>query len=85
VGLKVREPIRQTCHAFGIEILKDVVGRDHAHLFVSAPPSRAPSEIMRRIEGRSSTKWFASFPDLRKDTGDGILGLADIFVSLRES
>jgi len=32
------------------------------HLSVSAPPSRAPSEIMRRIEGRSSTKRFESFP-----------------------
>ena len=47
VGLKVREPIRQTCQAFEIEILKGVVSRDHVHLFVSAPPSRAPSEIMR--------------------------------------
>jgi len=80
VGLKVREPIRQTCQAFEIEILKGVVSRDHVHLFVSAPPNRAPSETMRRIEGRSSTKRFESFPDLRKDTGDGILGPADIFV-----
>jgi len=60
--------IRQTCQAFEIEILKGVVSRDHVRLrlFVSAPPSRAPSEIMRRIEGRSSTKRFESFPDLRK-------------------
>ena len=85
MGLKVREPIRQTCQAFEIEILKGVVSRDHVHLSVSAPPSRAPSEIMRRIEGRSSTKRFESFPDLRKDTGDGIWGLADIFVSLRRN
>jgi len=28
--------------------------------------SRAPSEIMWRIEGRSSTKRFESFPDLKK-------------------
>jgi len=85
VGLKVREPIRQTCQAFEIEILKGVVSRDHVHLFVSVPPNRAPSEIMRRVGGRSSTKRFESFPDLRKDTGDGIWGLADIFGSLRES
>ena len=26
----------------------------------------APSEIMRRIKGRSSTKLFESFPDLKK-------------------
>jgi len=29
VGLKVREPIRQTCQAFEIEILKGIVSRDH--------------------------------------------------------
>jgi len=66
VGLKVRELIRQTCQAFEIDILKGVVSKDHVHLFVSAPPSMAPSEIMRRIKGRSSTKLFESFPDLRK-------------------
>ena len=86
MGLKVREPIRQTYQAFEIEILKGVVSRDHVHLFVSAPPSRAPSEIMRRIEGRSSTKRFESFPDLRiKILETASLGLADIFGSLRES
>jgi putative transposase len=66
VGIKARELIRQTCQAFEIEILKGVVSKDHIHLFVSAPPNMAPSEIMRRIKGRSSTKLFESFPDLRK-------------------
>jgi putative transposase len=62
VGLKVRKLIRQTCQAFEIEIIKDVVSRGHVHLFVSSPPS----EVMRRIKGRSATKLFESFPDLRK-------------------
>ena len=66
VGLKVRELIRQTCQAFEIEILKGVVSKDHVHLLVSAPPTMAPSEIMRRIKGRSSMKLFESYPDLKK-------------------
>lgn len=66
VGLQVRELIRQTCEAFEIEILKGVVSQDHVHILVSAPPDLAPSEIMRRIKGRSATKLFESFPDLRK-------------------
>ena len=36
------------------------------HIFVSAPPNMAPSEIMRRIKGRSSRKLFEFFPELRK-------------------
>lgn len=66
VGLRVRELIRQTCEAFEIEILRGVVSSDHIHLLVSAPPNIAPSEIMRRIKGRSSRKLFESFPELKK-------------------
>ena len=74
VGLKVREPIRQTCQAFEIEILKGVVSRDHVYLFVSAPPSRVPSEIVRRIEGRSSTKRWVTSGELMQDAEQGIFG-----------
>ena len=66
VALKVRELVRQTSNAFEIEILKGVVSKDHVYLLVSAPPNMAPSEIIRRIKGRSSTKLFESFPDLKK-------------------
>ena len=65
VELKVRELIRQTCLAFEIEILRGVVSKDAVHLFVSAPPTIAPSEIMRRIKGRSSMKLFQKFPHLK--------------------
>ena len=65
-GLKIRELIRQTCEAFEIEILKGVVSHDHVHLLVSAPPNMAPSEIMRRIKGRSASKIFSIFPELKK-------------------
>ena len=76
VGLKVRELIRQTCEAFEIEILKGVVSKDHVHLLVSAPPNLAPSDIMRRIKGRSASKVFESFPDLKKRYwGETLLGL----------
>ena len=36
------------------------------HLLVSAPPNLSPSEIMRRIKGRISTKLFQEFPYLKK-------------------
>ncbi len=34
---------------FEIEIKKGAVSKEHVHLFVSAPPNLAPSEIMRRL------------------------------------
>ena len=66
VALKLRELVRQTCEAFELRILSGVVSKDHVHLLVSAPPTMAPSEIMRRIKGRSATKLFEEFPGLKK-------------------
>ena len=65
VALRVRELVQQTCEIFAIKILKGVVSKDHVHILVSAPPNMAPSEIMRRIKGRSSSKLFEECP-LRK-------------------
>src|SRR5215471_7723299 len=66
VALRVRELVRQTCELFEIKILKGVVSKDHVPILVSAPPHMAPSEIMRRIKGRSSSKLFEEFPLLKK-------------------
>ena len=66
VALRARELVRQTCEAFEMQIIKGVVSPDHVHIFVSAPPTMAPSEIMRRIKGRTSSKLFEDFPHLRK-------------------
>ncbi len=66
VGERVRELIRQTCEAFEIRILNGVVSKDPVHILVSAPPEMVPSEIMRRIKGRSSNTLFEEFPSLRK-------------------
>ena len=66
VALRVRELVRQTCESFEIRIIKGVVSKDHVHIFVSAPSTMAPSEIMRRIKGRTSSKLLEEFPHLRK-------------------
>jgi len=64
--LRVRESVRQTCEAFEISIIKGVVSKDHVHIFVSAPPTMAPSEIMRRIKGRTASELSDEFPMIRK-------------------
>ena len=66
VALRVRELVRQTCDLFEIQILQGVVSKDHVHILVSSPPTMAPSEIMRRIKGRTSSKLFEEFPHLKK-------------------
>jgi len=66
IALRLRELVRQTCAMFEIEILRGVVSKDHIHILVSAPPTISPSEIMRRIKGRTSSKLFEEFPHLKK-------------------
>jgi len=66
VALCVRDLVRQTCEAFEIKILKGVVSKDHVHILASTPPNMAPSEIMRRVKGRSARKLFEEFPALKK-------------------
>lgn len=66
VALRVRELVRQTCETFEIRIISGVVSKDHVHLLVSAPPTLAPSEMMRRIKGRAARKLFEEFPELKK-------------------
>ena len=66
IGIRVRDLVRQFCEANEIQILKGVVSKDHVHILVSAPPHIAPSDIMRRIKGRSSSKLFDEFPHIKK-------------------
>lgn len=66
VAERVRELVRQTCEAFEIRILSGVVNSDHVHILVSAPPTLAPSEIMRRLKGRSASKLFGEYPKLKQ-------------------
>ncbi|MDE9495098.1 IS200/IS605 family transposase [Xenorhabdus bovienii] len=65
VDLRVRELVRQTCEAFEIRIIEGVVSKDHVHILVSCPPTLAPSEIMRRIKGRTANKLFEEFSHLK--------------------
>ena len=66
IAERARELVRQTCINFEIEIIRGVVSKDHIHILVSAPPTMSPSEIMRRIKGRTSAKIFEEFPHIKK-------------------
>jgi putative transposase len=58
IAERIRELVRQTCESFEIRIIRGVVSKDHVHILVSAPPNLAPSEIMRRIKGRTASYVF---------------------------
>ena len=66
VAERIWDLVRETCEAFEIRIVKGVVSKYHVHILVSCLPNMAPSEIMRRLKGRTSSKLFEEFPHLKK-------------------
>ena len=66
LALRVREVIREVCMAHDVKILKGSVGADHIHLFVSMPPTLAPSKFAQYVKGKSSYKIQQEFPEIRK-------------------
>ncbi|WP_127903375.1 IS200/IS605 family transposase [Solirhodobacter olei] len=63
---RIREIIRQACAEMGVHIVKGVLARDHVHMFLSVPPNRSISDVMRTIKGRSSHKVQREFPEIRR-------------------
>lgn len=63
---RCRELIIQICDAEDIRILKGVVSKDHVHVHVEYPPSRALSDLVKRLKGRTSRLLQQEFPALGK-------------------
>ncbi len=63
---RIREIIMQTCAEMGVHTVQRVLGRNHAHMFLSILPKLSLSNVMQRIKGRSSRRIQMEFPELRK-------------------
>lgn len=51
---------------YGFEILEQKIMPDHIHLFISAPPTIAPTEIVKILKSVSANEIFKAFPNLKK-------------------
>ena len=40
---------------------------DHIYLFISAPPTTAPTELVKILKSVSSNEMFKAFPSLKKN------------------
>ena len=66
IAVRTRDMIREICMQHEIIVLKGHVGRDHIHLFVSAPPRLSVSKMMQYIKGKSSRRLQQEYPTLQK-------------------
>ena len=58
--------LSETCDEYRYEIKALEVMPDHIHMFVSAPHTVAPSDIVRTLKSVSAIKMFREFPELKK-------------------
>jgi putative transposase len=63
---RCRDLVRQICESEDVKILKGVVSKDHVHIHVEYPPSKAISKLVQRLKGRSSRRLQEEFPALKK-------------------
>jgi len=66
IGERVRDLIREVCLANDVEIIKGLVSKEHAHIFVSVSPHLSVSKLVQRIKRRSSRKLLMEYKNLNK-------------------
>ena len=63
----MRDLIREICRSHNVEILRGGVKADHVHLFVSVPPSVAPSRLMQAVKGKTSHHLLSEYRRLKRE------------------
>ena len=54
-----------TCFNYEYELLEMEIMPDHCHLFISAPPTVAPVDIIKTLKSISALHIFRTFPNLK--------------------
>lgn len=57
---------KKVCSNYGYELIEQEIMPDHMHLFISAPPTVAPIDIVRKLKSISANYIFKTFPNLKK-------------------
>lgn len=55
----------EICEELNIKIIALECDKDHTHMFLNAPPTLSPADIMAKIKGVTSKKLREEFPHLQ--------------------
>ena len=67
----LEQEIRRICQANTWTVGAVNVREDHVHLFLSAPPSVAPSQIAHTLKGPTARRVFQCFPEVKRHLWGG--------------
>jgi REP element-mobilizing transposase RayT len=62
----VKQVIQEICNTYGYTLIQMEVMPDHLHIFLSVPPTIAPTEAVTKLKSITANKVFAAFPNLKK-------------------
>jgi putative transposase len=80
VELFLNNCLRTIAETKNWEILEMEVMPDHIHLFISAPPFQAPTDIVKVLKGVTARRLFMEFPKLKKKLWKGSLWSPSYYV-----
>ena len=63
---EISKLFKRIAYDYGFEVLEQEIMPDHIHLFISAPPTIAPTEIVKILKSVSANTLFKAFPNLKK-------------------
>lgn len=74
VEVFTKNTIAQTCAVYGWELKQIEIMPDHVHCVISAPPTVAPTDIVKTLKSVSAIAVFTQFPQLKgqKFWGSGL-------------
>lgn len=74
VEVFTKNTIAQTCAVYGWKLKQIEIMPDHVHCFISAPPTVAPTDIVKTLKSVSAIAVFTQFPQLKgqKFWGSGL-------------
>lgn len=64
VEKRFKELISEECPKYKIDILAMECHKDHAHLFLSCPPTMSPADVMKVLKGATSHKLRDEFLEI---------------------
>lgn len=62
---RFKEFVVEICTGLEIQVIALECDEDHTHMFLNAPPSLSPSDIMAKIKGVTSKRLREEFPHLQ--------------------
>ena len=80
VGKYVAKLIYEVAERYDFDVVELAVMPDHVHLFVSAPPDVAPSQIIQTVKSITARKAYEKFPGLKRILWGGHLWERGYFV-----